>query len=215
MERWEIVVIGAGAAGMMCAAEAGLRGRSVLLLEHSANPGEKIRISGGGRCNFTSTQIAPEKFLSQNPKFCISALRRYGANDFIALVERYGIAYHEKALGQLFCDGSAQQIIDLMLAELSRANVELRLATSVIHVEKTESGFAIKLSPGDIQIECQSLVVATGGKSIPKMGASDFGYRLAAQFGSPKRALRWCRSPLAIACWHSSSLCPGFPFRRL
>jgi predicted Rossmann fold flavoprotein len=178
----DVVIIGAGAAGMMCAAQAGLRGRSVLLIEHSPVPGEKIRISGGGRCNFTNIHAAPGKFLSQNPKFCISALRRYGPKDFIALVQRAGIAFHEKALGQLFCDGSAQQIIDLMLAEMADANVELRLATSVSNVEKSESGFRLTLSPSYEQIECQSLVVASGGKSIPKMGASDFGYRLAEQF---------------------------------
>jgi hypothetical protein len=178
----DVVIIGAGAAGMMCAAQAGSRGRSVLLIEHSPVPGEKIRISGGGRCNFTNIHAAPGKFLSQNPKFCISALRRYGPKDFIALVEGAGIAFHEKALGQLFCDGSAQQIIDLMLAEMADANVELRLATSVSNVEKSESGFRLTLSPSYEQIECQSLVVASGGKSIPKMGASDFGYRLAEQF---------------------------------
>jgi predicted Rossmann fold flavoprotein len=178
----DVVIIGAGAAGMMCAAQAASRGRSVLLIEHSPVPGEKIRISGGGRCNFTNIHAAPGKFLSQNPKFCISALRRYGPKDFIALVQRAGIAFHEKALGQLFCDGSAQQIIDLMLAEMADANVELRLATSVSNVEKSESGFRLTLSPSYEQIECQSLVVASGGKSIPKMGASDFGYRLAEQF---------------------------------
>jgi predicted Rossmann fold flavoprotein len=167
---------------MMCAAQAGLRGRSVLLIEHSTVPGEKIRISGGGRCNFTNIHSVPDKFLSQNFKFCISVLRRYGAKDFIALVEHAGIAYHEKALGQLFCDGSAQQIIDLMLEEMARANVELRLSTSVSNVEKIKNGFQLTLGPGDEQIECQFLVVATGGKSIPKMGASDFGYKLTERF---------------------------------
>jgi predicted Rossmann fold flavoprotein len=183
VDRRDVVVVGAGAAGMMCAAQAGKRGRSVLVLDHGAAPGEKIRISGGGRCNFTNLRAAPENFQSQNPHFCISALHRYTAGDFIALVERYGIAYHEKTLGQLFCDGSAQQIIDLLLTEMKQGNAELRLATGVTNVEKTETGFLLTLSSGRNQVHCQSLVVATGGKSIPKMGASDFGYRLAARFG--------------------------------
>ena len=183
MDRRDIVVIGAGAAGMMCAAEAGKRGRSVMVLDHAAVPGEKIRISGGGRCNFTNLRTAPENFLSHNPHFCISALHRYTAADFVALVERHGIAYHEKTLGQLFCDGSAQQIIDLLLGELKQAKVELRCATAISNVEKTEAGFILTLSSGAEPVQCQSLVVATGGKSIPKMGASDFGYRLAQRFG--------------------------------
>jgi hypothetical protein len=181
--RRDVVVVGAGAAGMMCAAQAGSRGRSVLVLEHAAVPGKKIRISGGGRCNFTNLRCGPENFLSQNPHFCISALHRYTVGDFIALVERYGIAYHEKTLGQLFCDGSAQQIIDLLLSEMRQAGAELRLATALTQIEKTESGFLLTLSSGAEQVQCQSLVVATGGKSVPKMGASDFGYRLAARFG--------------------------------
>ena len=184
VDRRDVVVVGAGAAGMMCAAQAAKRGRSVLVLDHATVAGEKIRISGGGRCNFTNLRTAPGNFLSQNPHFCISALHRYTANDFIALVEHYGIAYHEKTLGQLFCDGSAQQIIDLLLAEMKQANVELRLATAVTDVDKCESGFLLTLGTTTTQIECQSLVVATGGKSIPKMGASDFGYRLAARFGA-------------------------------
>jgi predicted Rossmann fold flavoprotein len=181
LDRFDVVVIGAGAAGMMCAAEAGKRGRSVLILDHAAKPGEKIRISGGGRCNFTNLNAAPANFISQNPSFCISALRRYTQRDFIALVERYGIAYHEKTLGQLFCDGSSRQIIDLLLDEMKQAGVELRLRTSVEAVEKTAEGFALRLSHGAAQ--CRSLVVASGGKSIPKMGATGFGYDLAQQFG--------------------------------
>jgi predicted Rossmann fold flavoprotein len=183
VDRREVVVVGAGAAGMMCAAQAGARGRSVLVLEHSRVAGEKIRISGGGRCNFTNLNCAPENFLSQNPHFCISALRRYTVLDFLALVERYGIAYHEKTLGQLFCDGSAAQIIDLLLSEMKQAGVELRLGTAVTNVEKTDAGFLLTLSSGAEPVECQSLVVATGGKSIPKMGASDFGYKLGQRFG--------------------------------
>jgi len=198
VDRKDVVVIGAGAAGMMCAAEAGRRGRSVLVLEHAEAAGKKIRISGGGRCNFTNSRCAPEYFLSQNPQFCISALRRYTASDFIALVERYGIAYHEKTLGQLFCDGSAQQIIDLLLAELNQASAELRLETAVTTVEKTEAGFLLTLSASGQQVQCQSLVVATGGKSIPKMGATDFGYRLAARFGVPVIETRPALVPLVF-----------------
>jgi predicted Rossmann fold flavoprotein len=177
----DVVVIGAGAAGLMCAAIAGQRGRSVTVIEHGKSPGEKIRISGGGRCNFTNRHATPAQFLSANPHFCISALSRYTQDDFIALVERYGIAYHEKTLGQLFCDASAQQIIDLLLSEMRQANAELRLSTKIEKVEKTPDGFLLHLPEGE-QMQCTSLVVATGGKSIPKMGASDFGYRLAAQF---------------------------------
>jgi len=198
VDRKDVVVIGAGAAGMMCAAEAGKRGRSVLVLEHAEAAGKKIRISGGGRCNFTNSRCAPENFLSQNPHFCISALRRYTASDFIALVDRYGIAYHEKTLGQLFCDGSAQQIIDLLLSEMHEAGAELRLETAVTTVEKTDSGFLLTLSTNGQQMECESLVVATGGKSIPKMGATDFGYRLATRFGVPVIETRPALVPLTF-----------------
>jgi hypothetical protein len=182
VERRDVAVIGAGAAGMMCAAVAGKRGRSVLVIDHAESPGEKIRISGGGRCNFTNRNVTPAQFISANPHFCISALSRYTQQDFIALVERYGIAYHEKTLGQLFCDGSAQQIIDLLLSEMRRAGAELRLNCKVDQVEKAPDGFLLRLS-NDEAVSCGALVVATGGKSIPKMGASDFAYRLAGQFG--------------------------------
>jgi predicted Rossmann fold flavoprotein len=181
LDRFDVVVIGAGGAGMMCAAEAGKRGRSMLVIDHVAKPGEKIRISGGGRCNFTNLNAAPANYISQNPSFAISALRRYTQRDFIALVERYGIAYHEKTLGQLFCDGSSKQIVDLLLNEMRQANVELRLSTAVQSVERISEGFLLGLSQGAVQ--CRSLVVATGGKSIPKMGATGFGYDLAQQFG--------------------------------
>ena len=182
MERWDVVVIGAGAAGMMCAASAGQRGRKVLVLDAAKKPGEKIRISGGGRCNFTNRDAAPAQFLSDNPHFCISALSRYQPADFIALVDRYRIGWHEKTLGQLFCDGSAVQIINMLLSEMTKAGAVLRLAVTVQYVEKTPAGFALQLSSGEV-MECGALVVATGGKSIPKMGATDFGYRLAQQFG--------------------------------
>lgn len=166
---------------MMCAIEAGKRGRSVLILDHASAPGEKIRISGGGRCNFTNLHAAPANYLSQNPRFCISALRRYTQGDFIALVERHGIAYHEKTLGQLFCDGSAKEIIALLVGEMKQHGVDLRLNTSVIRTERDADGFALQLSTG--AVKCRSLVVACGGKSIPKMGATGLGYDIAAQFG--------------------------------
>ncbi|WP_454716068.1 NAD(P)/FAD-dependent oxidoreductase [Caulobacter segnis] len=181
MENFDVLVIGAGAAGMMCAIEAGKRGRSVLVIDHAKAPGEKIRISGGGRCNFTNTGASIHNFLSANPKFALSALRRYKPRDFIALVERYGIAYHEKTLGQLFCDGSAKQIIDMLLTEMKAAGVKLRLETSFQDIAKTEAGFEVELSSG--KVACASLVVACGGKSIPKMGATGLGYEIAKQFG--------------------------------
>jgi predicted Rossmann fold flavoprotein len=181
MQSYDVVVIGAGAAGMMCAIEAGKRGRSVLVLDHATKPGEKIRISGGGRCNFTNIHTSPKNFLSGNPHFCISALSRYTQRHFIALVERHGIAYHEKTLGQLFCDGSALQIIEMLVAEMRDRGVELALSTEVRDVARTAEGFVLSLTSGTVA--CQSLVVACGGKSIPKMGATGFGYELAAQFG--------------------------------
>jgi len=181
MESFDVVVIGAGAAGMMCAIEAGKRGRRVLVIDHAKAAGEKIRISGGGRCNFTNTRTSPAAFLSANPRFCISALSRYTPSDFIALVEGHGIAWHEKTLGQLFCDGSAKQIVDMLLGEMRRQGVELRLGTEVGAVERAEGGFALT-TPGSA-LTCASLVIATGGKSIPKMGASGFGYDVATQFG--------------------------------
>jgi predicted Rossmann fold flavoprotein len=182
MEQFDVVVIGAGAAGMMCAIEAGKRGRSVLIIDHAKAPGEKIRISGGGRCNFTNIHTAPANFLSANPKFCVSALRRYTPKDFIALVDRYGIAHHEKTLGQLFCDGSAMQIITLLLTEMDAAGVKLRLETAVDRVTREGEGFELALSSG-ANVKCASLVIASGGKSIPKMGATGFGYDIAKQFG--------------------------------
>ena len=197
MHKRDVIVIGAGAAGMMCAAVAGQRGRSVLVIEHAASPGEKIRISGGGRCNFTNWGVTPAQFLSANPQFCISALSRYTPDDFIALVDRYGIAWHEKTLGQLFCDGSAQQIIDLLLAQMRQAHAELRLNSKIAAVEKTPDGFSLTLADGE-SLECRSLVIATGGKSIPKMGASDFGYRVAAQFGIAVTPTRPALVPLTF-----------------
>jgi hypothetical protein len=181
LQQFDVVVIGAGAAGMMCALEAGKRGRKVLVVDHARAAGEKIRISGGGRCNFTNIHAAPANFLSQNPRFCISALKRYRPAEFIALVERHGIAWHEKTLGQLFCDDSAKQIIDMLLAEMKRHGVTLRLETTVDRSDRTDTGF--ELAIGGARLRCASLVVATGGKSIPKMGATGFAYDLAARFG--------------------------------
>ena len=181
METVDIVVIGAGAAGMMCAIEAAKRGRSVLVVDHAKAAGEKIRISGGGRCNFTNLHASPKNYLSQNPHFCISAMSRYTQRDFIALVERHRIAYHEKTLGQLFCDGSALQIIEMLLGEMKRHGARLKLGCSVSSVEKSAHGFTLQLTDGPVS--CRSLVVACGGKSIPKMGATSFGYDIATQFG--------------------------------
>ncbi|GGE39423.1 hypothetical protein GCM10007276_15950 [Agaricicola taiwanensis] len=181
MHPWDVIIIGAGAAGMMCAIEAGKRDRKVLLLDHAKAPGEKIRISGGGRCNFTNLDTSPKAFLSQNPRFCISALSRFTQHDFIALVNRYGIAWHEKTLGQLFCDSSSRQIIDMLVTEMRKADVTLRLQTSPSDVARTDTGFRLSLPEGEVS--CSSLVIATGGKSIPKMGATGFAYELAARFG--------------------------------
>lgn len=182
---------------MMCASVAGKRGRSVLVVDHAPSPGEKIRISGGGRCNFTNRNATPAQFLSANPRFCISALSRYTAQDFIALVERHGIAYHEKTLGQLFCDGSAQQIIDLLLSEMRQGRAELRLNSKIDRVEKSPEGFLLRFLDGET-VQCGALVVATGGKSIPKMGASDFAYRLAGRFGLAVTPTRSALVPLTF-----------------
>ena len=180
MEQYDVIVVGAGGAGMMCAAQAGRRGRRVLVVDHARAPGEKIRISGGGRCNFTNIHAGPANFLSENPRFCISALRRYTPKDFIALVDRYGIAWHEKTLGQLFCDGSARQIVDMLLKEMADAGVTLRLSTTVEAIERAGEGFALTIA--GVGVMAKTLVIATGGKSIPKMGATGFGYEVAARF---------------------------------
>ena len=179
-KRTDVIILGAGAAGLMCAGVAGQRGRSVLLLEQARHPAEKIRISGGGRCNFTNLHTTPANFLSENPRFCHSALSGYSQRDFLALVERYGIAWHEKTRGQLFCDGSSQQIIDMLLEECRKARAQLRLGVRISAVSKDEGGFAVVTDQGEFR--CQSLVVATGGPSIPRMGSSGFGYKIAEQF---------------------------------
>jgi len=176
----DVIIIGGGAAGLMCAIEAGKRGRSVVVLEHAERLGKKILISGGGRSNFTNINAGPDNYISKNPHFCKSALARYRPQDFIALVEKHGIAYHEKKLGQLFCDLSSRQIVEMLQAECAAARVEIVLNCRVGEVQKNAS-FQISTSLG--QYECDSLVVATGGLSFPKIGATDFGYRLAKQFG--------------------------------
>ncbi len=196
MESFDVVVIGAGAAGMMCAIQAGKRGRRVLVVDHAKVAGEKIRISGGGRCNFTNLRAGPDAFISENPRFCVSALSRYTPADFIALVEAHGVAWHEKTLGQLFCDGSARQIVDLLLGEMRAAGVVLRLGAQARAMAKTSDGFELTIDGAPLA--CRSLVVATGGKSIPKMGASGFGYQLAAQFGVAVTPIRPALVPLRL-----------------
>jgi len=178
---FDVIIIGAGAAGLMCAIEAGKRGRRVLALDHADKLGEKIRISGGGRCNFTNTGTHPSRFISQNPHFCKSALSRYTPQDFIDLIERHGIKWHEKTLGQLFCDESAKDIVYMLLKETAAAGVIIKLDTKITEVRALEDGFVIETAHGVFTSE--KVVVATGGPSIPKIGASGFGYRIAQQFG--------------------------------
>jgi len=178
---YDVIILGAGAAGLMCAAQAGERGRRVLVIEHAEKAGKKVLISGGGRCNFTNIHTAPDRFLSANPHFAKSALSRYTPQDFLALVESHGIAWHEKTLGQLFCDGSARQIVDLLLAECARGEVAIACGEAIRQVAHSEGRFTVTT---DRQVaHARSLVIATGGPSIPKMGASGFAYDLARQFG--------------------------------
>ena len=179
-EQIDVAVIGAGAAGMMCAAVAGQRGRSVVLIDHAEKLAEKIRISGGGRCNFTNIYAGPANFLSQNPHFCKSALARYTPQDFLALVKRYRIGYHEKHKGQLFCDDSAEQIIAMLKAECDLGNVQWRMPCSVSTIVKQQDDFLITTSAGEFA--AGAVVIATGGLSIPKIGATDFAFRIAKQF---------------------------------
>tara|TARA_R110000796_G_scaffold115487_2_gene227548 strand:+ start:147991 stop:149175 length:1185 start_codon:yes stop_codon:yes gene_type:complete len=179
----DVLVIGAGAAGLMCAIEAGKRGRSVVVVDHSDKPAEKIRISGGGRCNFTNIHTSPENFLSQNKRFCVSALKRYTQHDFIEMVNHHEISWHEKTLGQLFCDESSFQIIDMLLDECDAADVTIRLNTEISNIiRRDDGGFDVTTRTG-AQWTCASLVVACGGLSIPKIGATGFGYQIARQFG--------------------------------
>ena len=179
-EKYDVIIVGAGAAGMMSAIEAGKRGRKVLLVDHSKKIGEKIRISGGGRCNFTNIHTEANKFISQNPKFVISALNQYTQNDFINLIKKHNIKFHEKKLGQLFCDESAQQIVDLLLLECENANVVLKKEIMITDIDKKEDQYFITINSN--QYYSDSLIIATGGLSIPKIGASNFGYEVAKKF---------------------------------
>ncbi len=195
MEEKDVLILGAGAAGLMCALIAGRRGRRVLVLDHARQAGEKILISGGGRCNFTNLHCAPDRFLSQNPHFCKSALARYTPADFLAMVQRHGIAWHEKTLGQLFCDGSARQIVAMLLAECATAGVEVRLQQRVGEVSRADR-FRVETGAGDIASE--SLVLATGGLSIPKLGATGLAYDLARRFGLALTEIRPGLVPLVF-----------------
>jgi len=197
MRQVDVIVIGAGAAGMFAAIEAGRRGRRVLVVDHAKAAGEKIRISGGGRCNFTNTGIAPERFLSKNPRFALSALRRYTAADFITRVDAARIAWHEKTLGQLFCDGPATQIIAMLLRDMAQAGVELWLGCSLGDVRRAGAGFEVETARGPVA--AASVIVATGGKSIPKMGATGYGYKVSESFGIPVTETRPALVPLTFA----------------
>ena len=197
MDRFDCVILGAGAAGMFAAIEAGRRGRRVLVIEHGKAAGEKIRISGGGRCNFTNTGISADRFLSRNPRFAVSALKRYSQWDFVARIDRAGIAWHEKTLGQLFCDGSATGVVAMLRADMLAAGVELWLGCTVGEVRRAAVGFEVETGRG--LVAALSVVVATGGKSIPKMGASGCGYRIAESFGVPLVETRPGLVPLTFA----------------
>jgi predicted Rossmann fold flavoprotein len=194
---WDAVILGAGAAGMMAAIEAGRRGRRVLVIDHAKAPGEKIRISGGGRCNFTNLNIAPDRFLSQNPRFALSALKRFTQWDFVARMDAAGIAWHEKTLGQLFCDGSATQVVEMLVRDMETAGVALWLGCALGEVRRVGEGFEVETARGPQKT--RAVVVATGGKSIPKMGATGYGYRLAEAFGVPLVETRPALVPLTFA----------------
>lgn len=181
VEKFDVIVIGAGAAGLFCAAQAGQKGRRVLLIDNGKKAGRKILMSGGGRCNFTNLYTEPAAYLSHNPHFCKSALARYTQWDFIDLINRHGIAWHEKTLGQLFCDDSAQQVVDLLLKECEQGQVTLRLRSEVVSVTRDDSGYMLQLNGAQVQAE--KLVIASGGLSMPGLGASPFGYKIAEQFG--------------------------------
>ena len=199
-DKFDVIVIGAGAAGMMCAAQAGQRGRTVLLMDHATKLAEKIRISGGGRCNFTNRRVGPENFLCSNPHFVRSALARYTPADFIALVERYGIAYHERDHGQLFCDDSAHDIIKMLRSECENGAVRWAMPTRVDAIRLASGGQErFFIDAGDSSFACESLVIATGGLSIPRIGATPFGYRVANQFGIPVVPPRPALVPLTLS----------------
>ncbi len=203
-QPFDVVIVGGGAAGLMCAIVAGQRGRRALVIEHTHRVGRKILMSGGGRCNFTNTGTTPAQFLSANPHFCKSALARYTPADFIAMVERHGIAYHEKELGQLFCDESSKQIVAMLLDECAAAGVRVVTSCSIEQVERLDAGFAIRTTHGEYQ--APALVIASGGLSIPSMGASGFGYAIARQFGHGVVATRAGLVPLTLTGKHSDHL---------
>ena len=209
---FDVLVVGAGAAGMMCAVEAGRRGRRVLVVDHAARPGEKIRISGGGRCNFTNLGCGPANFLGENPRFATSALRRFTQHDFIKRVDKAGIAWHEKtqngrSLGQLFCDGSAKQIVALLTDDMAEAGVDLRLKTGVDRLSRSGDGWSVGLSDGS-EVAAASLVVATGGKSIPKMGATGWAYDVARRFDIRVTETRPALVPLTFEAGLLETLAP-------
>lgn len=179
--HYDVIIVGAGAAGMFAAAEAARRGRRVLVADHAKKPGEKIRISGGGRCNFTNMHCTPERFLSDNPRFAISALKRYDQHDFVALVDAHGIEWYEKTLGQLFCQGRSTEIVDMLRTEMGDVGADMRLNVEAGAPEAVTGGYRINI--GGEMLEAESIIIATGGKSIPKMGATDYGYRVARAFG--------------------------------
>lgn len=197
MLETDVIIVGAGAAGLMCAIEAAKRDLNVHVLDHARRPAEKIRISGGGRCNFTNLHCSPANYLSQNPRFCISALKRYTQHDFIKLVDEHRISWHEKTLGQLFCDDSAQDIIRMLLSELERAGGKLLLETTVQEIARSEDRFTLQTSRGPMR--SKALVIATGGPSIPKMGATGFGYEVARRFGLKVIAPRPALVPLTFS----------------
>jgi predicted Rossmann fold flavoprotein len=195
MPKFDVIVLGAGAAGLMCALRAGQRGRRVLVLDHAQEAGPKILISGGGRCNFTNREIAPDRYISTNPHFCLSALKSYTQQDFIALVDKHKITYHEKTLGQLFCDGSARDIVAMLLAECQAGNVDIRLSQPVTGISKAD---LFQVQTPNAVFEAAALVLATGGLSIPKMGATGLAYQTAERFGLPLTELRPALAPLTF-----------------
>ncbi|RYV04178.1 aminoacetone oxidase family FAD-binding enzyme [Shewanella sp. OPT22] len=200
MQKYDVIIIGAGAAGLMCAATAGYRGRNVLLLDHAKQAGKKILISGGGRCNFTNRKVEPSNFLCANPHFVKSALARYPSQQFIELVERHGVEYHERDHGQLFCNDSAKDIVKILMTECDWAGSKVQLRTEILAVTKKDDAFEVSTSNGDFS--CESVVIATGGLSMPKLGATPFGYKIAEQFGL---TVLPTRAGLVPFTWHSDA----------
>lgn len=196
-QHYDVIIIGAGAAGLMCAIEAGKRQRRVLILDHANKPGKKILMSGGGRCNFTNKTVTAEQFISHNPHFCKSALSRYTPDDFIELVKRYRIPFHEKTLGQLFCDNKSKEILDMLLAECALHQVEIRLNSKIDKIDKSHADHTL-IKTAQQHYTCHSLVIATGGLSIPTLGASPYGYQIAAQFGLTVYPTRAALVPLTL-----------------